>query len=195
LSDPILNIVGELVALGPLRRDLLPTYQRWINDFGTARYVSNLPLPMSEETELKWFEAATTDQMSPAFTVYERGSGLPVGTTTLHNVNHCHGTAEWGIMIGEAVARGKGYGTETARLMLDYAFTALGLSNVMLAVLEVNVAGRRAYEKAGFREIGSRRQAHAVGRHRCDVIYMDCVSSEFESPLLHRVFALDDPRT
>ena len=195
MSDPILNIVGEFVALGPLRRDLLPIYQRWINDFGTARYVSNLPLPMSEESELSWYEAATRDHTSPGFTIYERGSGLPIGTTTLHNVNHRHGSADWGIMIGEAVARGKGYGTETARLMLDYAFTALGLSNVMLTVLEVNVAGRRAYEKAGFREIGRRRQAHALGHRRCDVIYMDCVSSDFTSSLLHRVFTVDDPST
>ena len=30
---PILNLRGEKVALGPLRRDLVPTYLRWINDF------------------------------------------------------------------------------------------------------------------------------------------------------------------
>ena len=30
-AAPILNIVGNLVALGPQRRDLLPTYQRWLN--------------------------------------------------------------------------------------------------------------------------------------------------------------------
>ena len=42
--------------------------------------------------------------------------------------------------------------------MLDYAFTALGLHNVMLTIHEYNLAGRRAYEKAGFKEIGRRRQ-------------------------------------
>ena len=36
-EDPILIIEGDLVALGPLRRDLLPIYQRWINDLGTMR--------------------------------------------------------------------------------------------------------------------------------------------------------------
>ena len=34
---PILNIEGDLVALGPLRRDLLPLYQRWINDLEALR--------------------------------------------------------------------------------------------------------------------------------------------------------------
>ncbi len=36
---------------------------------------------------------------------------------------------------------GRGYGTETTRLMLDYAFTALGLHNVMLTVFVFNAAG------------------------------------------------------
>jgi hypothetical protein len=31
-ETPILNVVGERVALGPLREDLLPLYGRWIND-------------------------------------------------------------------------------------------------------------------------------------------------------------------
>lgn len=31
-DEMTVNIVGELVTLGPLRRDLVPTYQRWMND-------------------------------------------------------------------------------------------------------------------------------------------------------------------
>jgi RimJ/RimL family protein N-acetyltransferase len=43
--------------------------------------------------------------------------------------------------MGKPDCRGKGYGTGTTRLMLDYAFTALGLHNVMLTVFEFNSAG------------------------------------------------------
>src|SRR5947209_7248930 len=34
---PTVNIRGRFVALGPLRRDLVPTYARWDNDYGTRR--------------------------------------------------------------------------------------------------------------------------------------------------------------
>jgi diamine N-acetyltransferase len=97
-------------------------------------------------------------------------------------------------MIGEADCRGKGYGTETTRLMLDYAFTALGLHNVMLTVFEYNLAGRRAYEKAGFREFGRRRQSRWMGGRLWDEVYMDCLASEFTSPLLGHIFVPDQPR-
>ncbi len=33
---PIVNIVGERVALGPLHRGLLPLIERWDNDFRTV---------------------------------------------------------------------------------------------------------------------------------------------------------------
>lgn len=38
-EQPILNVEGDLVALGPLRRDLLPLYTRWINDLGVQPHL------------------------------------------------------------------------------------------------------------------------------------------------------------
>ena len=84
---------------------------------------------------------------------------------------------------------GRGYGTETTSLVLDYAFTMLVRHNVMLAVYDVNPAGIRAYEKAGFKEFGRRRQSHRIGGELRDEIFMQSLSDEFESPVLGRLFA------
>ena len=35
-AAPILNICGQRVGLGPLRREHLPLYVRWLNDLNTA---------------------------------------------------------------------------------------------------------------------------------------------------------------
>jgi len=83
----------------------------------------------------------------------------PIGRTGLGDIDYRDRRACFGLEIGEADYRGRGYGTETVRLMLDYAFTALGLHNVDLETWEYNRAAQRAYAKAGFREIGRRRQA------------------------------------
>ena len=77
------------------------------------------------------------------FTIYERETSRPIGNTGLHEVNYRNRTATFGIIFGEPERRGKGYGTETTRLMLDYTFTVLGLHNVMLILFEFNVAGIR----------------------------------------------------
>jgi diamine N-acetyltransferase len=189
---PVLSIEGELVALGPLRRELLPLYQRWINDLGTARTLDLPPQPMTIEKEQDWYDQYSRAENSVPFTIYERETLRPIGNTGPDGVDHRNRTATFGIVIGEPDCRGKGYGTETTRLMLDFAFTALGLHNVMLMVFEFNPAGIRTYEKAGFREIGRRRKSRMMGGRLWDDVYMDCLSSEFESPVLHRIFAPDD---
>jgi RimJ/RimL family protein N-acetyltransferase len=191
---PIVNIEGQLVALGPIRRDLIPTYQRWINDFASVRTLGVPPVPMTLERETAWFEGAASGD-AIFFTVYERATGRPIGNVDLHDIDRHHKTAEFGILIGEPDARGKGYGTEATRLTLDYAFTALGLTNVMLRVFEYNLAGQRAYRKAGFREFGRQREARWFAGRRWDVIFMDCLAGEFESPVLRQVFVPDEPRS
>jgi RimJ/RimL family protein N-acetyltransferase len=195
-SEPlIINITGDRVALGPLRRDLLPQYQRWINDFSTLRTLGLPPTPITTEQETVWYDAQATSERSVTFTIYERAADRPIGTTGLHEIDYRHQRATFGIMIGEPDCRGKGYGTETTRLMLDYAFTALGLHNVMLTVFEYNLAGRRAYEKAGFREFGRRRQCRLMGGRLWDEVYMECLATEFTSPVLTRIFVPDQPRS
>jgi RimJ/RimL family protein N-acetyltransferase len=190
---PVLTIVGGRVALGPLRADLVPLYQRWRNDFFIQRTFGNVPAPVSLEAQTAWHAGAATSS-DYWFTIYDRDGLRPIGTTDLFEVDFRFRTARFGMQIGEADARGQGMGTEVTRLMLDYAFTALGLNSVMLDVAEYNLAGRRAYEKAGFREIGRRRQADILAGQVWDLVLMDCVASEFTSPLLARVFAPDEPR-
>jgi diamine N-acetyltransferase len=197
VERPIVNVVGESVALGPLRRELIGTYQRWFNDFQTMRTTGALPQPQTFESLAAQYESLSTPERDPhgvSFTIYRSDDWTPIGTSRLQDVDFRHRTAEFVIFIGEPTERGKGYGTEATRLVLDCAFTALGLYNVMLKVYEFNLAGRRVYQKAGFREFGRRHQCHFMGGKYWDVIYMECLASEFESPVLRHIFAPDVPR-
>jgi diamine N-acetyltransferase len=52
-----------------------------------------------------------------------------------------------------------------------------------------NPAGIRAYQKAGFKEIGRRRECRMMDGKLWDEVHMDCLSSEFESRVLRRIYA------
>ena len=194
VDTPIVNITGTLVALGPIRQDLVPTYQRWLNDFAMLRTLGQSPRPMTLEMEQGWYDGAAKSGDSYTFTIYERATHRPIGNTSLMAVDWRNRTAEFGILIGEADARGKGCGTEVTSLMLDYAFTALGLHSLYLRVHEYNLAGQRAYAKAGFKEFGRRRESQFMGGRLWDTIYMDALATEFTSPVLAAVFVPDTPR-
>jgi RimJ/RimL family protein N-acetyltransferase len=179
-GEPAIIAEGELVALGPLRRDLVPLYARWENDPEVMRRVGSYR-PSTAEGEREWYDAHHKDERSITFTVYERSTLRPVGTATLGHVDHRHGTAEFGLLIGEADARGRGYGTETTRLVLRYAFDLAGLHSVALGVYEFNEAAIRAYRRAGFQEVGRLREIYLYGGRRWDEIRMDCLAPDFRA--------------
>ena len=119
----------------------------------------------------------------------------PIGSAGLLKIDYRNRTAELALAIAEPDARGKGYGTETTQLVVDYAFTALGLHNVMLTVFEFNLAGIRVYTKVGFKEFGRRRESIFMGGKLWDIILMECLSTEWgSSPVLAGVFKPDEPR-
>lgn len=189
---PIVNIEGELVALGPFQREHVLLWTQWFNDFVMTGNLAVMPRPMTFEQEDAFYERAVAHESDAFFAIYERSTWRPIGNCGLIGPNMTHRTAEVGIAIGEADARGKGYGTEAMRLLLDYAFTALGLRNVMLRVYEYNAAARRSYEKVGFREMGRRRESRWHNGRFWDEIFMDILASEFESPVLREALEADD---
>ncbi|MCC6792119.1 MAG: GNAT family N-acetyltransferase [Thermomicrobiales bacterium] len=194
-QQPVLNLVGERVALGPLTVEHAPAITRWYNDYGTMRHWGYLPGPRTEEQARQYFQpdgflgSATT----AAFAVYETGAWDLVGMAGVFQIDHVNRTAELFAMIGETRDRGKGYGTEATRLVLDHAFLGLGLSNIVLRVVASNTGGIRAYEKAGFRPIGIRRACKMIGGRLHDSLYMEALAEEFESPLLKQVLLPDEP--
>jgi len=178
-EPPVLNITGEKVALGPMRRDLVPLYMKWLNDFEVTRTLGAHMRPVTREAEEAWYERASKSESDAFFTIYERATMRPIGNTGLEEIDHCHRTATFGLLIGEKECWGKGYGTEVTRRVLEYGFASLGLHNILLTVFSFNERGLRAYTRAGFREIGRRREAFRLGAQAHDVIYMDCLATEF----------------
>jgi RimJ/RimL family protein N-acetyltransferase len=186
-EEPILNIAGEKVALGPLCRDLLPLYLKWDNDFAVLA-PRGMPLrPKTWEAEETWYEGAGKREGEVMFTVYERATLRPLGVTMLLEISPVDRTATFGCFIGEKECWGRGCGTEATRLTLDYGFTGLGLHNIMLTVYSFNERAIRAYTRAGFRIIGRRRESGRLLGQVYDDVYMDCLATEFQSPILQRL--------
>src|SRR5690625_124010 len=55
-DEPIINLRGEKVALGPLDPSMAPVLTKWINDFSTVRTLGADPKPTTESQEIAWIE-------------------------------------------------------------------------------------------------------------------------------------------
>ncbi len=183
-TSPIVNIRGERVALGPLRTDLLPLLERWDNDFATVELRSGEARPKSSAEIAATYEPLIRGERPDwiGFAVYALPSLEPIGITNIRDFTNANRTAEFGIAIGDQAYRGRGLGTEATRLVLDFAFTVLGVHNVWLDTASYNTVAIRAYQKVGFIEIGRRREALRLGDHLYDVVLMDCLATGFQRP-------------
>ncbi len=176
-EQPGFVVEGERVALGPACLDLVPVYQRWSNDLEVANG-NGWVIPFTLEAQRDRIAGRSGRPDFADFTVYDRSDETPIGFSSLFDIDHRTGTADFGIFLGER--RGQGLGSEATRLTLDWGFTVLGLHNVMLSVAAWNERAMRVYAKAGFRELGRRRGADVTMGRRYDGVFMELLASEFQ---------------
>lgn len=171
------KIVGERIYLSPINVDDVEAYTKWLNDFTVSGNLSNFSQMISLDTEKKTLERLVSEGQNYAMVLVE--GDILLGNIGFADIDHISRKAEVGLFIGEAEYRGKGYGTEALRLMLDYGFKTLNLHNIMLRVHSDNEEGLACYKKVGFHEFGRRREAKFKNGHYLDVVYMEILDTDF----------------
>lgn len=101
-----------------------------------------------------------------------------IGTARLDVDTDQHG-ATYSVGLFVADLRGHGLGREITRLVLAWAFTALGAHRVQLEVLADNDRALRCYLACGFRQEGIRREAMLYPDGWRDLIQMGVLSGEY----------------
>src|SRR5260370_13279152 len=100
-AAPILNIVGEKVALGPQTKDLAPLMTRWTNDFEVALYSGDDLRPTSVGLQEAHYEKASKDWQTHTteFITYEPATLRPIGAAGGRRVDAVRRPATCGLPI------------------------------------------------------------------------------------------------
>ena len=143
------RLQGEQIYLRPITAEDTERMIRWRNNPRVqGRLVKREPL--TKEMHERWLREQVETGKVAQFIICEREGDRPVGSVYLRDIDREQGSAEYGILIGEDDATGRGYATVAARLALLYARETLQLSVVGLRVYTDNVAAIKSYEHAGF---------------------------------------------
>ena len=87
--------------------------------------------------------------------------------------------ADVGIVIGERQMWGRGIGSTALRILLDYAFTVVGLEKVSAGVYGFNTRSLRLMEHVGFQKEGMLRQHEIHNGVRQNLHVFGMLKSEF----------------
>ncbi len=174
-------LVGETVVLRRHQPENLDAFRRWYSDAEVARLTRYRDGPMRPDEIDRFFTARVLGIDSLTLAVHLRAKNRLIGSCAFSQLDAENGSALFHITIGEKDLWGRGYGTEATRLMLDHAFSTMGLHRVSLAVFAFNERAIRSYEKVGFVVEGRAREAIFRDGRFWDEISMSMLASEWRA--------------
>ena len=118
------KLESENLILGPMMMDDALTYVKWLNDYRVTDGIGKTKDITTIENEIEYLERITKEGKHN-FSIIKKDNEQLIGSCSIMNIDSINQTAEVGILIGEESARGKGYGEETLRIILDYGFNTL----------------------------------------------------------------------
>jgi RimJ/RimL family protein N-acetyltransferase len=176
---PVWPMQTERLLLRPFEEGDLRALHEMQSDEAVVRYLYHDTRSLDEvRAVLARKSAGVTvagegDGLSAA--VVLRDTGELVADVSLWWVSEGHQQAEVGFVVHPAHQR-RGYATEAARPMLDFAFATMGVHRVVGRTEARNTGSARVLEK-----LGMRREAHFVEN--------EWVKSEWQSELVYAVLA------
>ncbi|MDG5471388.1 GNAT family protein [Jeotgalibacillus sp. ET6] len=157
-------------------------YHKWRNDMDVM-VSTNLSLDLNTMDDTRSFveNVLMSSTSSKSYIIVDREDEIPVGITSLINIDSKNRNAEAIIDIGEKEYWGKGYGSEAFSLLLNYAFQELNLHRVSLKVFSFNEKAINLYKKLGFNEEGISRQSLFRNGQWNDIIHMGILKEEYDN--------------
>lgn len=103
---------------------------------------------------------------------------IPVGSVYLRDIDYNNSSAEFGIFIGEDIARKKGIGTLATKIITDFGHTKLNLHRIFLRLISDNISAYKAYRSAGFVLEGVFRDMRKINGNYIDIMFMSSIKQD-----------------
>ncbi|MBI3948626.1 MAG: GNAT family N-acetyltransferase [Armatimonadetes bacterium] len=171
---------GDRVCLRPMEPKDLEHVRRWMND-PELRALTGSTFPMSRADAREWLERVRQDRDRVWLAVALAEDGRLIGEAGLLRIHYPWRTADMSLILGDKGAWGRGYGTEAARLLMDYAFGTLNLHRLSVGVVGFNERALRFWEKIGFRREGVQRDGYYLDHAYHDFVMMSILEQEFRA--------------
>lgn len=148
---------------------------RWRNSDSVRKYFIYQG-DFTTESHLNWIEQKIKTRQVVQFIIVENESEKSIGSVYLRDIDRNFSKAEYGIFIGDDNAKGKGYGTQATKLMLQYAFEVEKLHRIYLRVYADNTRAISSYVKAGFSQEGVLVDDVYVNGEYRDIVWMAAIN-------------------
>ena len=149
-------IIGERIYLRAFEPDDYRLINKWRNDPEINKYLGGNTFLVSSEREKKSIENKIFDDTKDIyFAICDIQSKKLIGYSSINNIDYRNLKAEWGgILIGDKEFLGKGFGKESAALMLRFLFDQYPINKCYAYCLEEHPITKKLFSSLGFKQDG-----------------------------------------
>ncbi|UJF26178.1 GNAT family N-acetyltransferase [Planococcus sp. 107-1] len=144
-----MNITGEKVLLRAIEISDKETLLKIINDSETENSLGGWSFPVSSFNQEDWIKNQKPNIGVLRCMIDDKKTKQVLGTAILSDIDYKNGNAEIHIKLTED-ARGKGYGADTIKTLVEYAFNELRLKCVFASINAYNTPSQKLFEKCNF---------------------------------------------
>lgn len=143
-----MDIIGKSVVLRPLTRELChEIYKKYIAD----PMMTDEAYEYSVEKVDDYFDERIKDSKRRMFAIIVNETAI--GEVQIKYINNIVKKGNLGIHLVNDSVKGKGYGTEAEKLMIQYAFQQLGLNTLYADAVLRNTRSQYIMKKLGFQYV------------------------------------------
>jgi len=135
--------------------------------------------PYTSEHLSKEINELNNSKESILLTICKHEDNIAIGQTAFVRIDYISRAAVYYIAIYNPQYWSKGYGKETTRLMVKYAFDTLNLNRIQLHVSCTNKYAIESYKKAGFKQEGILREAMYLNNKYVDFMLMGIIRKDY----------------
>jgi RimJ/RimL family protein N-acetyltransferase len=157
-----------------------PLLAKWFNDKKNVYYLNPIIRCRKHTTKSIADELKNSDfEYERLFMICLKSNRKPIGHAGIDDLDFYDKRGEIFFLIGEKEEQGKGYGLESLRLLLNYAFNKLKLHSLLATVTPNNKPSLKMLKKTGFKKVGIRREYNNYNDKYNDEILLDLLDREF----------------
>lgn len=180
------TLEGDLVVLRPFDVADVDVMARILADPEVLRLTGSVTSteeihrasPLADDRTREWYASRAQVDGRLDLAVVDRASDTVVGEVVLNEFDPSSNSANFRTLMGPE-GRGRGLGTEAARLILGHGFEVIGLHRIGLDVFAFNPRARHVYATVGFVVEGVKRDAFAFDGEYVDEIWMSILADEW----------------